>query len=116
MPIRGPRWCLVHRWAQARRLASRRPAGRGGDLFQPNPQATSEAALAQKPPVGERYDDQLGWTVYEDGQEAYLPDVVRDWYAVAWFDWHLKGEDAARACLVADDPFGERTHVRKELR
>ena len=77
--------------------------------------ATGEAAFAPQPPVGERYDE-LGWAVYEDGQEAYLPHVVRDWYALAWFDWHLKGDAAARARLAADDPFGGRTHVRKELR
>ena len=63
----------------------------------------------------QRYDE-LGWTVYDDGQQAYLPHVVRDWYALAWFDWHLKGDDAARARLAAAAPFGERTHVRKELR
>ena len=77
--------------------------------------ATGEAAFAQKPPVGERYNE-LGWTVYEDGQQAYLPHVVRDWYALAWFDWHLKRDDAARARLGADDPFGAHTHVRKEMR
>ena len=77
--------------------------------------ATGEAAFAPNPPVGERYDE-LGWAVYEDGQEAYLPHVVRDWYALAWFDWHLKGDAAARALLTADDPFGERTHVRKAWR
>ena len=77
--------------------------------------ATGEAAFAQKPPVGERYDE-LGWTMYEDGQQAYLPHVVRDWYALAWFDWHLKGDGDARARLAAEDPFGAHTHVRKEMR
>ena len=77
--------------------------------------ATGEAAFAPEPPVGERYDE-LGWVKLADGREAYLPHVVRDWYALAWFDWHLKGDDAARLRLAADDPFGTRTHVRKELR
>ena len=77
--------------------------------------ATGDAAFASEPPAGERYDE-LGWTVYEDGQQAYLPHVVRDWYALAWFDWRLKGDDAARARLAADDPFGAHTHVRKEMR
>ena len=77
--------------------------------------ATGEAAFAPEPPVGESYDE-LGWTVYEDGQEAYLPHVVRDWYALAWFDWHLKGDGDARARLAVEDPFGDRTHVRKEMR
>ena len=80
-----------------------------------NRKATGEDAFAPQPPVGEPYDE-LGWTVFEDGQEAYLPQVVRDWYALAWFDWHLKGDAAARVRLAADDPFGARTHVRKELR
>ena len=77
--------------------------------------ATGEAALAPTPPVGEPYDE-LGWTALADGREAYLPHVVRDWYALAWFDWHLKGDAAARARLTADDPFGTHTHVRKEWR
>ena len=77
--------------------------------------ATGEAAFAPEPPVGERYDE-LGWAALPDGREAYFPHVVRDWYALAWFNWHLKGDDAARARLSADDPFGTRTHVRKELR
>ena len=77
--------------------------------------ATGDAAFASEPPVGERYDE-LGWTVYDDGQQAYLPHVVRDWYALAWFDWHLKGDENARARLAAEDPFGAHTHVRKEMR
>ena len=77
--------------------------------------ATGEAAFAPKPPAGERYDE-LGWTVYEDGQQAYLPHVVRDWYALAWFDWHLKGDENARDRLAVEDPFGTRTYVRKEMR
>ena len=76
---------------------------------------TGEAAFALEPPRGVPYDE-LGWTTFQDGGEAYLPHVIRDWYALAWFDWLLKGDAAARERLAKDDPFGARTSVRKALR
>ena len=75
---------------------------------------TGAAAYAPNPPAGERYQH-LGWVAFDDVGEAYLPHVVRDWYALAWFDWQLKGDDAALARLAGGDPFGAITHVRKEL-
>ena len=76
---------------------------------------TGAAAFEPNPPAGKSYD-QLGWAVLEDGSEAYLPHVVRDWYALAWFDWQLKGDSAARARVASADPFGAITHVRRDLR
>ena len=72
------------------------------------------AYAAPNPSAGERYQH-LGWAAFDDGGEAYLPHVVRDWYALAWFDWQLKGDGAALARLAGADPFGAITHVRKEL-
>ena len=77
---------------------------------------TGERAFA--PPSaepGERYT-QLGWAAAGEAGEVYLPHVIRDWYARAWFDWHLKGDAAARERLRDPDPFGTMTSVRKELR
>ena len=77
---------------------------------------TGERAFA--PPSaepGERYT-QLGWAAASDAGEVYLPHVIRDWYARAWFDWHLKGDAAARERLRNPDPFGTMTSVRKEVR
>lgn len=76
---------------------------------------TGEAAFADQPPPGESYEA-LGWHAFADGSQAYLPHVVRDWYALAWFDWHLKGDSAARGRIAEADPFGAITHVRKDLR
>ena len=95
------------------------PAFVRGELpFAQTPQRTRKptgaAAFAPNPPAGERYK-QLGWAALEDGGEAYLPHVVRDWYALAWFDWQLKGDGAAHARLAGADPFGAITHARKEL-
>ncbi len=96
------------------------PAFKRGEVpFAQAPQrtrkATGEAAFAPAPPVGEPFDE-LGWAAFDDGSDAYLPHVIRDWYALAWFNWHLKGDDTARARLGGADPFGAHTHVRKELR
>ena len=44
------------------------------------------------------------------------PHVVRDWYARAWFDLWLKDDAAAREELRGEDPFGELTSVRRDLR
>lgn len=76
---------------------------------------TGAAAFEPNPPAGKSYD-QLGWAVLENGDEVYLPHIVRDWYALAWFDWQLKGDSAARARIAGADPFGAMTHVRRELR
>ena len=45
----------------------------------------------------------------------YLPHVIRDWYAKAWFDWYLKGEREAHERLRSPDPFGTMTSVRKDV-
>ena len=39
-----------------------------------------------------------------------------DWYARAWFDWYLKGDEEGRARLRGPDPFGAMTAVRQEVR
>ena len=46
----------------------------------------------------------LGW-VRDDGGLVYLPHQMRNYFATAWFDWLLKGDDAGRARVV-DHPFG----------
>lgn len=56
----------------------------------------------------------LGWAELGDGGAAYMPHLIRDWHARAWFDWHLKGDQAARARLLAGDPFGPLTAARAE--
>ena len=81
---------------------------------EPNRKPTGEAPFAPSPPASESYT-QLGWTQLDDGSDVYLPHVVRDWYAAAWFDWHLKDDASARERLAGDDPFGTITHVRKVL-
>ena len=92
--------------------------GRGELPFAQTPERTRKptgaAAYAPNPPPGERYQ-QLDWATLADGGEVYLPHVVRDWYALAWFDWQLKDDGAALARLASGDPFGAITHVRKEL-
>ena len=79
-----------------------------------NRKPTGEATFAPSPPASESYT-QLGWTQLDDGSDVYLPHIVRDWYAAAWFDWHLKDDASARERLAGDDPFGTITHVRKVL-
>ena len=76
---------------------------------------TGEAAFQPNPAKGEAFD-LLDWETLRDGTEVYLPHLIRDWYAAAWFDWHLKGDESARARLVGEAPFGGLTHVRKDLR
>ena len=75
---------------------------------------TGADALAPNPEPGEPFD-LLGWDSAGASGEAYLPHVVRDWYLHAWFDWHLKDDEEARARLAAADPFGDMTHVRQDL-
>ena len=75
-----------------------------------------ERALGPPPAEpGERYT-QLGWATAGEAGEVYLPHVIRDWYARAWFDWHLKGDRDARERLRSPDPFGAMTAVRREVR
>lgn len=73
---------------------------------------TGAAAFKASPEPGERYT-QLGWATMRDGGQAYLPHVIRDWYARAWFDSYLKGDAAARDRWYRADPFGDLTSVRR---
>ena len=75
---------------------------------------TGAAAFGPPGPPTETYAE-LGWTATAAGEEVYLPHVIRDWYARAWFDWYLKGDRDARARLQAGDPFGAVTSVRMDL-
>ncbi len=81
---------------------------------QRNRKATGDAAL------DERYSDEtftvLGWARLGDGSEAYMPHVIRDWYARAWFDLYLKDDEDAHRRLQNADPFGEMTSVLREMR
>ena len=45
----------------------------------------------------------LGW-VEEDGQQVYMPHLMRNYYLANWFDWTLKGDNEARARLT-NHPF-----------
>ena len=76
--------------------------------------ATGEAALELSPPPGESYY-QLDWVETGDGVPVYLPHLIRDWYARAWFDWYLKDDQEARRRLQNDDPFGELTYTLREV-
>ena len=76
---------------------------------------TGKRAFGPPGEVGERYT-QLGWSAVGETGEVYLPHVIRDWYARAWFDWHLKGDEDARKRLLKPDPFGALTSERRELR
>ena len=97
------------------------PKFRGGELpFGPSPERTRKPTGAQAfgpPPAepGEPYT-QLGWATAGEAGEVYLPHVIRDWYAKAWFDWYLKGDRAARERLRSPDPFGTMTSVRKDVK
>ena len=75
---------------------------------------TGERALGPPGAPGTPYT-QLGWATVGDAGEVYLPHVIRDWYARAWFDWYLKGDEKARARLREPDPFGDMTAVRQEV-
>ena len=76
---------------------------------------TGAAAFGPPGAPGESYAE-LGWAAVATGEEVYLPHVIRDWYARAWFDWYLKGDRDARRRLLAGDPFGALTSVRMDLR
>ena len=93
---------------------------RGGLPFGPSPERARKptGAAAFGPPgaePGERYA-QLGWAGVGEAGEAYLPHVIRDWYAKAWFDWLLKGDGESRERLRNPDPFGAMTSVRRRIR
>ena len=97
------------------------PAFRRGDLpFAQTPARSRKptGAHAYGPPPaepGEPYT-QLGWAAAGADGAVYLPHVIRDWYAKAWFDWHLKGDAGSRERLRAEDPFGAMTSVRRDIR
>ena len=96
------------------------PAFQRGDLpFGPTPERTRkpDGARAFDLPAapGERYV-QLGWTTAGAAGEVYAPHVIRDWYALAWFDWHVKDDRGGRERLSNPDPFGAATSVRRDLR
>lgn len=75
---------------------------------------TGAEAFWPQPPRGEEYA-LLDWAELGDGSVVYLPHLIRDWYARAWFDWYLKGDAAARQRLQSPDPFGALTHARTEV-
>ena len=96
------------------------PAFRRGEIpFGQTPERTrkpaGDRAFDLPAPTGEPYV-QPGWTAAGDAGEVYLPHVIRDWYARAWFDWHLKDDREARERLSKPDPFGPATSVRSDLR
>ena len=82
---------------------------------QRNRKPTGEAAFKNEYIAGERYT-LLGWARLGDGSEAYMPHVIRDWYARAWFDWYLKDDEDAHRRLKNDDPFGNMTSILREVR
>ena len=97
------------------------PAFQRGELpFAQTPERrrkpTGERAFA--PPSaagqGEAYV-QLGWAGIDGPRDVYLPHLIRDWYALTWFDRYLKNDDAAHRRLRKGDPFGELTSVQSEL-
>ena len=75
-----------------------------------------EAAFGPPPAEpGEPYV-QLGWGEAGAAGAVYLPHVVRDWFARAWFDGYLQDDAAARAELRSADPFGSLVAVRRDVR
>ena len=47
----------------------------------------------------------LGWV--KDGEhDVYLPHLMRNYFAVHWFNWILKGDESARSRLI-DHPFAQ---------
>ena len=96
------------------------PAFRRGEIpFGQNPERTRKPVGARafdlSAAPGERYV-QLGWTTAGAAGEVYMPHVIRDWYALSWFDWHLKDDREARERLSNPDPFGAATSVWSVLR
>lgn len=91
---------------------------RGEIPFAQSPERTRKptgvAALEASPAPGRPYT-QLGWVKIGDSGQAYLPHVIRDWYAKAWFDRYLKDKSGVREGLRGADPFGDLTSVRSSL-
>ena len=81
---------------------------------QRNRKLTGEDAFENEYIPGEPYT-LLGWARLGDGSETYMPHVIRDWYAHAWFDWYLKDDEDAHRRLQNADPFGEMTSVLLEV-
>ena len=77
--------------------------------------STGEASLEPPGTPGAPYEA-LGWADTADSGRMYMPHVIRDWYARAWFDWHVKGDEEARQRLKAPNPFGTLTSVRSDIR
>ena len=80
-------------------------------------EVTPTAPPRSPPPAksGEPYV-QLGWGEAGAAGAAYLPHVVRGWFARARFDGYSKDDAAARAELRAADPFGSLVSVRRDVR
>ena len=72
-------------------------------LDAPGSTATGTRVPLEPGGAGEEYE-MLVW-VRDDGGLVHLPHQMRNYFATAWFDWHLKGDDAARERVV-DHPFG----------
>ena len=54
----------------------------------------------------------LGW-VEENGRDIYLPRLMRNYFYTNWFDWQLKGDDAARQ-RVLNHPFENGVRLMRE--
>lgn len=78
----------------------------------PTGAAALDPSAASGPP--ETYN-LLDWTTLADGTPVYMPHLIRDWYARAWFDWYLKDDQDAHNRLLNPDPFGSHTSVRAEI-
>ena len=78
----------------------------------PTGAAALDPSAATGPP--ETYN-LLDWTTLADGTPVYMPHLIRDWYARAWFDWYLKDDQDAHDRLLNPDPFGSHTSVRSEI-
>jgi len=96
------------------------PAYQRGDLpFGQSPtrfrKPTGDAAYGPPGAPTEPYY-QLDWADVPGAGPVYLPHLIRDWYARAWFDWYLKDDADARRRLQNDDPFGDLTHTLRDIR
>ena len=78
-----------------------------------NRKPTGAQAFDPQASPGASYS-QLGWQALGEAGDFYLPHVIRDWYALLWFDWHLRGDLEARRRLAGPDPFGSLTAERLE--
>ncbi len=73
-----------------------------GDHFKPGTVMKGERVPLSPDAKPESYAI-LGW-INEDGKDIYLPHLMRNYFVVNWFDWQLKGDEAARVRLV-EHPF-----------